>query len=76
MAILPPFNFLTLHYAYFIFMPLVCSAIFWGASRQVSYVDSLFLCVSAITGAGLNTVCPSLDIYNRVTDIAGEPIIS
>ncbi|RAL05454.1 putative potassium transporter [Aspergillus ibericus CBS 121593] len=59
MAVLPPFNFLTLHYAYFIATPLICSAIFWGSatpSRSISYVDSLFMCVSAMTGAGLNTV--------------------
>ncbi|WEW61497.1 hypothetical protein PRK78_006987 [Emydomyces testavorans] len=60
---LPPFNFLTLHYLYFILMGLVSSAIFYGAStpaRSVSYVDSLYLCVSAMTGAGLNTVCAYL----------------
>ncbi|PYH92551.1 potassium transporter [Aspergillus ellipticus CBS 707.79] len=59
MAVLPPFNFLTLHYAYFIATPLICSAIFWGSStpsRSFGYVDSLFMCVSAMTGAGLNTV--------------------
>jgi hypothetical protein len=57
---LPPFDFLALHYAYFIFVSLLSSLIFWGASnpaRSVSYTDSLFMCVSAITGAGLNSVC-------------------
>ncbi|GKZ78059.1 hypothetical protein AnigIFM56816_001184 [Aspergillus niger] len=56
---LPPFNFLTLHYVYFIATSLICSVIFWGSStprRSVSYTDSLFLCISAMTGAGLNTV--------------------
>lgn len=63
MAALPPCNFIVLHYAYFILTPLVCSAIFWGSSTParsvayVAYVDSLFMCVSAMTGAGLNTVC-------------------
>ncbi|GFF31724.1 low-affinity potassium transport protein [Aspergillus lentulus] len=59
MAVLPPFNFLTLHYAYFIATPLICSIIFWGSatpSRSVHYADALFMCVSAMTGAGLNTV--------------------
>ncbi|OJJ34811.1 hypothetical protein ASPWEDRAFT_110834 [Aspergillus wentii DTO 134E9] len=59
MAVCPPFNFLTLHYAYFLATPLICSAIFWGAaepSRSIAYVDALFMCVSAMTGAGLNTV--------------------
>lgn len=62
MAVVPPFNFITLHYAYFIVTSLVCSVIFWGVSnplRSVSYADALFMCVSAITGAGLNTVCLS-----------------
>lgn len=58
--VLPPLNFLTLHYIYFIMMSLVWSVVFWGAAepfRSVSYTDSLFLCMSAMTGAGLNTVC-------------------
>ncbi|KAE8419247.1 cation transport protein-domain-containing protein [Aspergillus pseudocaelatus] len=59
MAVVPPFNFITLHYTYFIVTSLICSVIFWGASnplRSISYADALFMCVSAITGAGLNTV--------------------
>ncbi|KAK3367461.1 cation transport protein-domain-containing protein [Podospora didyma] len=56
---LPPLNFITLHYAYFISVCLVASIIFWGSSdpaKSVSYTDSLFLVVSAMTEAGLNTV--------------------
>ncbi|KAL8732798.1 MAG: hypothetical protein Q9181_003836 [Wetmoreana brouardii] len=56
---LPPANFITLHYAYFIGVPLLASVIFWGSStpaRSVSYTDSLFLVVSAMTMTGLNTV--------------------
>ena len=56
---LPPPNFIILHYAYFIGVCLVSSVIFWGSStpaRSVSYTDSLFLVVSAMTLAGLNTV--------------------
>lgn len=59
MAVLPPFNFLTLHYVYFIATCLVGSVIFYLSStpwRSVAYVDAIFLCVSAMTGAGLNTV--------------------
>lgn len=40
-------------------MSLLTSLIFWASStpaRSVTYVDSLFLCVSGITEAGLNTV--------------------
>lgn len=56
---LPPRNFITLHYLYFIGTCLLTSVIFWGSStesKRVSYTDSLFLTVSAMTLAGLNTV--------------------
>ncbi|KAH8906239.1 TrkH-domain-containing protein [Coniochaeta sp. PMI_546] len=58
-SILPPLNFITLHYAYFIVIPLIASVIFWGSSNpaySISYVDSLYLVTSAMTEAGLNTV--------------------
>jgi hypothetical protein len=48
-----------LHYLYFILTCFIASIIFWGSStppRSVRYVDSLFLAVSAMTEAGLNTV--------------------
>lgn len=47
-----PVNFLTLHYTYFISTCLIFAIIFWGAStpaRSVSFTDSLFLTVSAMT---------------------------
>ncbi|KXJ89839.1 cation transport protein-domain-containing protein [Microdochium bolleyi] len=56
---LPPVNFITLHYAYFILVSLVGSGIFYGASdppHSVGWWDSLFLVVSALTGSGLNTI--------------------
>lgn len=56
---LPPINFITLHYAYFIGTTLIASLIFWGASvpaKSVGWWDSLFMCMSAMTGSGLNTV--------------------
>ena len=56
---LPPLNFITLHYTYFIGVCLITSVIFWGSStpsRSVTYTDSLFFTVSAMTLAGLNTV--------------------
>jgi hypothetical protein len=56
---LPQLNFITIHYTYFIAMCLVTSVIFWGSSdpaKSISYTDSLFLVVSAMTEAGLNTV--------------------
>ncbi|KAI9759319.1 MAG: hypothetical protein M4579_002448 [Chaenotheca gracillima] len=57
--IMPPFNFITAHYYYYIITCLVVSVVFWGAStpaRSISYTDSLFLVVSAMTLSGLNTI--------------------
>lgn len=56
---LPPLNFITIHYAYFIVVCLISSVIFWRSSDpafSISYTDSLFIVVSAMTEAGLNTV--------------------
>lgn len=56
---LPPLNFITIHYAYFLGVILVSSLVFWGSSDpdfRISYTDSLFLVVSAMTESGLNTV--------------------
>ncbi|KAF7502750.1 hypothetical protein GJ744_005189 [Endocarpon pusillum] len=56
---LPDWSFITVHYLYFILMCLVISLLFWVTStpsKNVSYVDSLFLVTSAMTEAGLNTV--------------------
>lgn len=56
---LPPLNFITIHYSYFIITCMITSLIFWGSSdpaKSISYTDSLFLVVSAMTEAGLNTV--------------------
>jgi hypothetical protein len=56
---LPGWNFITVHYAYFVVSSLVGSLIVWGSShpeKSIKYVDSLFLVVSALTEAGLNTV--------------------
>ncbi|KAK7413590.1 hypothetical protein QQX98_007525 [Neonectria punicea] len=55
----PPVNFITLHYAYFIIVSLLSSAILWGSSNprgSIGYVDCLFLVVSAFTNTGLNSV--------------------
>ncbi|KAK8104336.1 uncharacterized protein PG998_011369 [Apiospora kogelbergensis] len=49
---LPPLNYITLHYAYFIVVCLVFSLVHWG--RPIP--NSLFIVVSAMTEAGLNTV--------------------
>lgn len=56
---LPDLNFITIHYLYFILTSLFFAVVLWGSStpsRSVSFTDCLFLAVSAMTEAGLNTV--------------------
>jgi hypothetical protein len=56
---LPPLNFITIHYAYFVVTCLISAVIFWGAStpaRSVRFIDALFLVVSAMTLSGLGTI--------------------
>ncbi|KAJ0333964.1 hypothetical protein COL5a_000001 [Colletotrichum fioriniae] len=56
---LPPLNFITAHYAYFVLTGLIFAGIFHGLSHSanyVSFIDSLFLVISAFTTSGLNTV--------------------
>ena len=56
---LPPLNFITIHYLYFIFTSLISGLILWGSNtpfRDLSFTNALFLAVSAMTEAGLNTV--------------------
>lgn len=53
---LPDISFITLHYLYFIATGLISGMIFWGSStpaKSVTFTDSLFLCVSAMTEAGM-----------------------
>ncbi|KAF7428771.1 low affinity potassium transporter [Pleurotus ostreatus] len=51
-------NFYRIHILAFIFTPLIFSAVFYASNGQypISYIDSLFLCVSAVTVCGLATV--------------------
>lgn len=56
---LPPINYITLHYAYFISTTVVATLIFWGTSNpaySIGWWDCLFMVMSSITGTGLNTV--------------------
>jgi len=66
----PPVNFITLHYAYFISMTLLGSLIFWGAShpaKSIGWWDSMFMVMSAMTATGLNTVNVSqLTVFQQV----------
>jgi hypothetical protein len=59
---LPPVNFITLHYAYFISITLLGSLVFWSASnpaKSIGWWDSVFMVMSAMTATGLNTVSTS-----------------
>ncbi|RDB25358.1 Low-affinity potassium transport protein [Hypsizygus marmoreus] len=51
-------NFYRIHVMYYIFTPLIFSAIFYASNGKyrISYVDSLFNCVSAMTVCGLVTI--------------------
>lgn len=67
---LPPCNFITLHYAYFIVTCMIASVIFWGASTpkySVRYIDALFLVVSAMTLSGLGSI--NLSVINTFQQI-------
>lgn len=67
---LPPLNFITIHYAYFIATCLICALILWGSAtpfRSLDFTDALFLSVSAMTEAGLNTVnLSSLNTFQQI----------
>lgn len=55
----PPINYITLHYAYFVGATIVATLVFWGSSDptySVGWWDSMFMVVSALTASGLNTV--------------------
>jgi hypothetical protein len=67
---LPPLNFITIHWLYFLCTCILSAVIFWGAStpaKSVSFTDALFLVVSAMTLAGLNTVnLSTLNTFQQV----------
>ncbi|KAJ6589897.1 cation transport protein-domain-containing protein [Mycena vulgaris] len=57
-AIRKQLNFYRVHILFFTFTPLIFSAIFYASNGQyhISYIDSLFNCVSAMTVCGIATV--------------------
>jgi potassium uptake Trk family protein len=67
---IPPLNFITLHYAYFISVTLIGTIIFWGASnpaKSIGWWDSMFMVMSAMTATGLNSVNVSqLTVFQQV----------
>ncbi|KAK4626845.1 Low-affinity potassium transport protein [Fulvia fulva] len=67
---LPPLNFITIHYAYFIISCMISALIIWRSStpsHSVQFIDALFLSTSAMTEAGLNTVnLSSLNTFQQV----------
>ncbi|KDQ62090.1 hypothetical protein JAAARDRAFT_448748 [Jaapia argillacea MUCL 33604] len=74
-------NFYRIHLLFFILSPLVFSFILWGCNGRfpVSYIDSLFLCVSCVTGTGLYTVdLSSLTAWQQailfVLSLIGTPV--
>lgn len=81
---LPPINFITVHYAYFILSCLLFALIFWGtgspSSLQISFLDSLYLSMSALTSTGMNTVNVSQmstgqQIVLFIAMLLGHPIL-
>ncbi|KAF7197808.1 Low-affinity potassium transport protein, partial [Pseudocercospora fuligena] len=66
--LLPPLNFISIHYAYFILTCLLSAIILWAAdtNRDLRFIDALFLAVSAMTLAGLNTInLSTLDTFQQ-----------
>ncbi|KAJ3859022.1 cation transport protein-domain-containing protein [Lentinula novae-zelandiae] len=62
-------TFFRLHLFAFVFIPLISSAIFWGCNGRfkISYLDSLFLCYSAMTVTGLSTVnLSSMTVWQQI----------
>ncbi|OCH94151.1 TrkH-domain-containing protein [Obba rivulosa] len=51
-------NFFRLHLLYFLSVPLIAAGIFYGANGEfhIAFIDSLFLCYSALTVTGLSTI--------------------
>lgn len=51
-------NFYRIHFLCFLIWPLVWSAILYASNGRypIKFMDSLFICVSAVTGTGLATV--------------------
>ncbi|KAH8101386.1 TrkH-domain-containing protein [Cristinia sonorae] len=51
-------NFFRIHLLFFLLVPLISAAVFWGANGRfhISFIDALFLCYSALTVTGLSTV--------------------
>ncbi|KZT28729.1 TrkH-domain-containing protein [Neolentinus lepideus HHB14362 ss-1] len=81
LTLLSALNFYKIHLLFFILAPLVFSAILWASSGQfkIAYIDSLFLCVSSITGTGLYTVdLSALTAWQQailvILELIGSPV--
>lgn len=62
-------TFYRAHLIAFIFIPLIASGIFYGSNGRyhISYLDTLFLCYSAMTVTGLSTVnLSTLTVWQQV----------
>ncbi|KAF9485986.1 TrkH-domain-containing protein [Pholiota conissans] len=75
-------NFYRIHLLFFTFTPLIFSGIFYGCNGRykISYADSLFNCVSAMTVCGLATinlssVTPFQQVLLFILMCLGNPVI-
>ncbi|OSD05765.1 TrkH-domain-containing protein [Trametes coccinea BRFM310] len=62
-------NFFRLHLIFFTFTPLVAAGIFYGVNGEfhISFIDSLFVCYSALTVTGLSTInLSTLTVFQQV----------
>lgn len=69
------FSPLRLHYAYFILTSTFGSVIFYTARSNIQglhFSDALFMCVSAMTGTGLNVVRPTRSICSWRLDTVAD----
>ncbi|KAK0195856.1 cation transport protein-domain-containing protein [Armillaria mellea] len=75
-------NFFRIHLLFFAFTPLIFSGIFYASNGRyhISYIDSLFNCVSAMTVCGLATVnlsslTPWQQVILFIQMCLGSPVI-
>ncbi|KAJ7686542.1 cation transport protein-domain-containing protein [Mycena rosella] len=81
-AIRKQLNFYRIHILFFTFTPLIFSGIFYASNGRyhISYIDSLYNCVSAMTVCGLATVdLSSLTVWQQtilfIQMCLGSPVV-
>ncbi|PFH52155.1 hypothetical protein AMATHDRAFT_79883 [Amanita thiersii Skay4041] len=75
-------NFFRVHTLYFTFTPLIWASILYGSNgeNKIAFIDSLFICISAMTMSGLATVDLSLltpwqQVILFILMVTGSPIV-